>query len=385
MHEIVLTEKFLKMLKNLLNSRPCGRIMRHTTFTTFRHYKTSANKLFGQSAAVPSLVSSDELISSSLSSLDQSPKSSFTISELISHYRQCGHYLSDLDPLGLQQPSCHAYTRPLRQSINQLKHLLQSSKTSDLERLQQELNSQPGYQNVRLEQLLVRLDSIYCSSVGVEFGHLNDHTEREWATQHWESLQQNLRQNSQQRQQTARLMLQCEAFDEFLALRFPSVKRYGCEGAETMLVFFEQLFRSVQAIKSTEHSTELVIGMPHRGRLNFLVLLLQMPEQMVFQKVLGKPEFDLQSHSHLSGDVLSHLFTSVDLSLPSTSSEHVSAQTDAKSIHVSLLPNPSHLEAICPAVNGKVRAKLLDNKTGPYSPVDRPSSAQHVIPIQIHG
>jgi probable 2-oxoglutarate dehydrogenase E1 component DHKTD1 len=110
--------------------------------------------------------------------------------------------------------------------------------------------------------------------------------------------------------------------------------------------------------------------MPHRGRLNLLANLLNYPPVLMFQKMLGKPEFDLSQANGATGDVLSHLFTSTDL------------KYGDKAIHISLLPNPSHLEAISPVVCGKARGKAMTKKVSPY---DNSNRFSPILGIQVHG
>lgn len=150
--------------------------------------------------------------------------------------------------------------------------------------------------------------------------------------------------------------------------------------------------------------TDIVIGMPHRGRLNFLTILNQFPEVKLFAKLKGKPEFDLSEIDGLTGDVVSHMFNSVNLQY-NEQGDIINDQTNIKdnslskldmlenknsqpvgNIHVSFLPNPSHLEAISPAVSGKVRAKLLSKKLPPYYNAESDDQVNYpVLGVQIHG
>lgn len=194
-------------------------------------------------------------------------------------------------------------------------------------------------------------------------------------------------------------------------------------GAETMLVFFDELFRETANTNpsTTRHYsnvkppienrdgfgldkevTDIVIGMPHRGRLNFLTILNQFPEVKLFAKIKGKPEFDLSKIDGLTGDVISHLYNSVNLQY-NEQGEIMNDQTNIRfnplsrldvlensnvkpvgNIHISLLPNPSHLEAISPAASGKVRAKLLSKKLPPYFESEGKTNYP-VISVQVHG
>lgn len=144
-------------------------------------------------------------------------------------------------------------------------------------------------------------------------------------------------------------------------------------------------------------------GMPHRGRLNFLTILNQFPEVRLFSKLKGKPEFDLTKIDGLTGDVVSHMFNTINLQYNnqghiindqtniqanSLSKMDVLENKDVKpkgNIHISLLPNPSHLEAISPATCGKVRAKLLSKKLPPYFESNEKTPGYPILSLQVHG
>ena len=227
-------------------------------------------------------------------------------------------------------------------------------------------------------------------------------------------------------------------FDSNLTFNFflsPSDPNFS-PGAESMLVFFDELFRqaantnpsiltkdfsksndsekvpltsltdadSKTALCLENQITDIVIGMPHRGRLNFLTILNQYPEVKLFAKLKGKPEFDLSEVDGLTGDVISHAFNTVNLQY-NKQGDIINDQTNTKdnslskldmmenkniepvgNIHVSFLPNPSHLETISPAVSGKVRAKLLSKKLPPYYGGDEEQSVSYpVLGVQVHG
>lgn len=300
----------------------------------------------------------------------------YSVFALVKEYRRCGHFLSKLDPLNQDVTNlAEKETQSLRQSIQWMERCLAENHEVKVRSLRDQLQHLGGYEHISPERLLSHLKSLYSSEVGVQFDHLSDESERAWAYDNWETKYSQYLSSSPDASQTlntAKLMLNCEAFDEFLALRFPSVKRYGCEGAESMLVFFDQLF-TVAGQSTRYRQTDFVLAMPHRGRLNLLALQLNMSEELIFRKLMGHAEFDLSEMSQITGDVISHLFTSIDLnSLP------VSNQ-----VHVSLLPNPSHLEAISPVACGKSRARQKRLLSGPYSG-ERPSEID-VLPIQVHG
>ncbi|CAD6186781.1 unnamed protein product [Caenorhabditis auriculariae] len=218
-----------------------------------------------------------------------------------------------------------------------------------------------------LNDLAEQLRLIYCGPMAVEFMHINNWEERQWLAQRFESsVAEELRQ--EELLHIGKLMLRCENFDRFLALKFPTLKRYGAEGAESMFGFFSELFET-----SPEHNIEqVVIGIAHRGRLNLLTQLMQFPVLQMFRKIKGKPEFPNDVSG--SGDVLSHLVSSFDY------------KGKEGQVHVTMLPNPSHLEAVNPVAMGKARARAWSMKQGDYSAEERSArTGDSVLNVLIHG
>ncbi|XP_069689765.1 2-oxoadipate dehydrogenase complex component E1 isoform X3 [Periplaneta americana] len=169
------------------------------------------------------------------------------------------------------------------------------------------------------------------------------------------------------KRQIATEMLKSQAFDNFLATKFVTVKRYGGEGAESMMAFFLEFLNS----SARADVQEVVFGMPHRGRLNLLTGMLQFPPAQIFRKLKGMSEFPEMVKA--SGDVLSHFTSSVDLKIGD------------KTLHVTLLPGPSHLEAVNPVSMGKTRGRQQSFKEGGYSPESSSQWSDKVLNIQIHG
>uniref|UniRef100_A0A3Q1FI60 2-oxoadipate dehydrogenase complex component E1 n=1 Tax=Acanthochromis polyacanthus TaxID=80966 RepID=A0A3Q1FI60_9TELE len=224
-----------------------------------------------------------------------------------------------------------------------------------------------GKAQASVEEVQAYLEEAYCGHLSVETSQLVSLEEREWFADRFEELK---RQSfsTEERKQLAKLMLESQEFDHFLATKFSTVKRYGGEGAESMMGFFYELFHQ------SAHSgvTDIVIGMPHRGRLNLLTGLLKFPPELMFRKMRGLSEFP--DTSPAIGDVLSHLTSSVELDF---GAEHP--------LHVTMLPNPSHLEAINPVAQGKTRARQQLRKEGDYSPEEDAQPGDQVICLQVHG
>ena len=292
-------------------------------------------------------------------------------------FRQRGHQFSQLDPLS--QSKLISATDRIKEDgfIKQLSLVL----GIDLQKFLEE----PATGTVDKHSFLLSLLNTYSGHLGFEFDYLNQ-KEIAWFEKY---LENNFQQQGAQfnigtpnetelekkKEFLAKRLLQTEALDHFLARKFPSVKRYGCEGAETMVTFVEELIEQLQTRQDYESVDELVIGMPHRGRLNLMVNMLDYPIEGLFHKLSGKSEFDIENEpgrSVLIGDVLSHLFNTTEF--PTNRS---------KMLEATLLPNPSHLEVVSPVICGYARGKLLCDKRGPYA--DKQSKEYSVVPLQIHG
>ncbi|MGH0121611.1 UNVERIFIED_CONTAM: hypothetical protein FKN15_006588 [Acipenser sinensis] len=218
-----------------------------------------------------------------------------------------------------------------------------------------------------LEDVLQYLNHTYCGHMSIETSQLQTLEEREWFAQRFEELKKEVF-TPEERRQLATLMLQSQEFDHFLATKFATVKRYGGEGAESMMGFFYELFR----LAAYSGVTDVITGMPHRGRLNLLTGLLQFPPELMFRKIRGLSEFP--ENSPAIGDVLSHLTSSVDLDFGS-----------GHPLHVTMLPNPSHLEAINPVTVGKTRGRQQYKQDGDYSPDSSAKPGDKVLCLQVHG
>ncbi len=200
------------------------------------------------------------------------------------------------------------------------------------------------------ENLLDRLSQIYQGSVGFDYGYL-EQAEVTWLTEQIEKMQ-DIKASVSKQKRIAQLLIESEAWDAFMGKRFGQVKRYGLEGAESMLVAIDTLFQ----LSNTVHHA--VIAMPHRGRLNLMTCLLGYPAEAVFNKLQGNSELS----SDGSADVLSHLSYQGNIKL------------GGKEGLVTLLPNSSHLESINPIAQGFGYGLLKDL-----------GSSSEVLPIQIHG
>lgn len=276
--------------------------------------------------------------------VDAAARDDQRIHKLVIAYRRCGHKIAKINPIATTSSTQYV---------------------KDLELQTYNLTPTETISGRNVESIVENLRAAYCSSLGVEFMHM-DEEKRTWFADRYESLISQGRPPIERRKKMAEILLKSQVFDNFLAAKFSTVKRYGGEGAESMMAFFYELF--CQAPKSGV--TDIVVGMPHRGRLNLLTGLLDFPPVQVFQKMKGMPEVPLGTKG--SGDVLSHLSTSVDL------------QGYPGPLHASLLPNPSHLEGVSPVAVGKARARLQSLDPVRYAK-DSWGGKYPALPVQIHG
>ncbi|KAJ3399143.1 hypothetical protein HDU80_008229 [Chytriomyces hyalinus] len=284
----------------------------------------------------------------------------------VTYYRSLGHRLAALDPLSLTpaDPSALYQLDPKRYGLSE-------GQTFDVDGI---LNTgSSGPQRMGLDEIVARLNKTYAGSVGFEFAHLPNVAERRWCNELVEKTMAKERgSDSDAKKRMMYLLSRSEVFDHFMAKRFPQVKRYGLEGAESMMIVMDELFKA----SSGANVRDVVIGMPHRGRLNLLTDLLKYNPASLFNKIKGNSEFPEDVPG--AGDVLSHVSQSVDLEYPGGQSP----------VHVSLLHNPSHLEAINPVAAGKARAKqfdLLETMTQSSTSSPECDIGDRVLCVQLHG
>nr|CAD7402421.1 unnamed protein product [Timema poppensis] len=217
-----------------------------------------------------------------------------------------------------------------------------------------------------LQEAVQFLEKTYCDKISAEFEYLEEEEEIEWFTKRIEQIgSENVDKVMQVALATE--LLKSQTLDKFLATKFVTLKRYGGEGAESMMAFIMELMR----LSAKDGVEQIVIGMPHRGRFNLLAGLLRLSPVQLFRKFKGLSEFP--TNVKATGDVASHLISSVDLNVGDTS------------LHVTVLNNPSHLEAVNPVSMGKTRARQQSLGDGNYSSVNAFRWGTKVINLQIHG
>lgn len=266
------------------------------------------------------------------------------IQELINAYRSRGHLISDLDPLDAKAPTMPAELDPITWDLS----------IWDLDRVFY-TGMIAGSDEHTLGELLGILRDAYCRTVGVEYMHIMDPVQKKWIQNKVEGVDTNL-SKEEQRHVLGRLNA-AEAFEKFLHKRYVGQKRFGLEGGEAAIVITDAILDGAGAAGLQE----VVIGMPHRGRLNTLVNVVGKSVSTLFREFEDMPTSSVQG----SGDVKYHL-----------GADGTYVGISNAPIKVSLTPNPSHLETVAPVVEGIVRAKLdATNEIG----------CTAVLPFLMHG
>lgn len=276
---------------------------------------------------------------------------SSVLKNIVKAYRDQGFLKSMIDPLNLRK------TFDLKKSFG-----LYNLDLNDIHSMEGILNLE-NVQEASLGTIIEHLEERYCNHIGFEVAHLLDSEEKEWFYEIAENPLYYTVSN-ENKKLIASHLLKAQILENFLAKKFPTLKRYSGEGAESMLSFFHGLF-SVCVEKDVE---EVLISIPHRGRISLLTCMLNYPSSSLFHKIKGNPEFN--EKYNFIGDVISHLTSSTELHF------------NEKSLHVTMVPNPSHLEASHPVVFGKTRGRQLSKNYGFYGNMN---NINKIMNIQIHG
>jgi 2-oxoglutarate dehydrogenase E1 component len=258
--------------------------------------------------------------------------------QLVRAYRVRGHLEADLDPLGLDR----------RAPQPELDYSSYGFGESDLER-GIHLDDLFGRERATLREIVAILRSSYCGRIGVEYMHIQVPAERAWIQQKFEPPALRRVPSAAEKTGILSTLIRAETFERFLDRRYTGTKRFGIEGAESLMPALE----AILARGAELGIGEFVIGMPHRGRLNVLANFVGKPFAAIFSEFQGNSTHP--EHVHGAGDVKYHLGTSGD------------REVDGRRVHLSLAANPSHLEAVDPVVLGKVRAKQQQHGDGARS------------------
>ncbi len=287
-----------------------------------RHYSVGEPDLAAKATSKP------QGAPASADQLRAATKDSLRALMLIRAYRVRGHLEAQLDPLSLTKPRVHPELDPATYGFS----------AADLDR-PIFIDNVLGLESGTPRQIVELLRETYCGPVGIEFMHIQDPGQKAWIQRRVEGAPWRTSFDAEGKKAILRRLTEAEGFEAFCQKRFVGTKRFGLEGGEVTIPAMHALIETAAAAGVRE----VCIGMPHRGRLNTLVNIVRKPPTAIFSEFGGesfKPD-DVQG----SGDVKYHLGTSTDVEIA------------GHNVHISLQPNPSHLEAVDPVVVGKVRAR----------------------------
>jgi len=266
---------------------------------------------------------------------------------LIRSYRIRGHLVAELDPLGMRSETPHPELDPQSYGFSE----------TDMDR-KIFLDHVLGLEFASLRQILDIVKRTYCDTFALQYMHISNPDEAAWLKERIEGYGKEIAFTRNGRRAILNKLVEAEGFEKFLHVKYPGTKRFGLDGGEALIPAMEQIIKRGGALGVKD----IVIGMPHRGRLSVLANVMGKPYRAIFSEFQGgnfKPD-----EVDGSGDVKYHLGASSD------------REFDGNTVHLSLTANPSHLEAVNPVVLGKVRAK--QDQLGDDCRVT-------VLPVLLHG
>ena len=281
----------------------------------------------------------------------QATRDSLRALMLIRAYRIRGHLIADLDPLHLTKQHIHEELDPASYGFTE----------ADMDR-PIFIDHVLGLETATLREILAILQRTYSGTFAVEFMHISDPERKAWVQQRIEGPDKEISFTAEGKQAILKKLIEAEGFENFLNTKYTGTKRFGLDGAEAMVPALEQIIKRGGALGVKE----IVIGMPHRGRLNTLAAVMGKPYHHIFHEFQGGSV--MPDDVGGSGDVKYHLGASSD------------REFDGNKVHLSLTANPSHLEAVDPVVLGKARSKQDRIEPGA---VEAPRT--HVLPLLLHG
>src|SRR5438876_1394110 len=266
---------------------------------------------------------------------------------LIRTYRVRGHLAADLDPLGLSKREIPADLTPAWHGFTD----------ADLDR-PIFICGVLGFETATVREIVRVLQATYCGHIGFEYMHINEVEERRFIQDRIESPEDTVQFTPEGKQAILTKVIQAEQWEKFLARKYVGTKRFGLDGGEGAIPALEAVIKygGLQGVE------EIDIGMAHRGRLNVLSNVMGKPYRAIFHEFGGGATNPADVGG--SGDVKYHLGTSSD------------REFNGNKVHLSLLPNPSHLEAVDPVVLGKARAVMT---------LRRDKHGKTVLPVLLHG
>jgi 2-oxoglutarate dehydrogenase E1 component len=285
----------------------------------------------------------------SAAEVQQATRDSIRALMLIRAYRARGHFHANLDPLGLEAPKNEEELDPRSYGFGD----------ADMDR-RIFLDRVLGLEFATVREILAILQRTYCQTLGVEFLHISDGVQKAWMQERIEGPDKEISFTREGKRAILNKLIESEGFEKFCDLKFTGTKRFGLDGAESMIPALEQIIKRGGALGVKE----VVFGMAHRGRLNVLAQVMGKPHRVIFHEFKGGSATPTAVEG--SGDVKYHLGASSD------------REFDGNSVHLSLTANPSHLEIVVPVALGKVRAKQDQHGA-------TPEHREMVMPLLIHG
>ena len=264
--------------------------------------------------------------------------------QLINAYRFRGHQVANLNPLGGRREA----------EIDDLSLEYHELSKTDLDTVF-ETGSLAANASLSLRKIYQILQETYCGTIGSEYMHIMETTEKRWLQQRLETARGNAGLNEIEKINILQQLTDAEGLERYLHSKYVGQKRFSLEGGESLIPLLDELVQYAGTLKIKE----VVIGMAHRGRLNVLVNILGKTPDELFSEFEGTKEV-----KELTGDVKYHLGFASDMDTP------------GGPVHLALAFNPSHLEIVGPVVEGSVRARQWHRG-------DR--EGNEVIPVQIHG
>lgn len=281
----------------------------------------------------------------------QATRDSIKALMMIRAYRIRGHLAANLDPLGLND---------FREPQPELDPVTYGFNEADMDR-KIFIDNVLGLEYATPREMVDILRRTYCSTLGLEYMHVSNPEEKQWLQERMEGQDKGVSFTNEGKKAILNKIIEAQGFEQFVHKRYPGTKRFGLDGGEALIPAMEQIIKRGGNLGVQD----MVLGMPHRGRLNVLSAVMGKPYHVIFHEFRGgsaTPE-DVAG----SGDVKYHMGASSDRVF------------DGNNVHLSLTPNPSHLEIVNPVVLGKVRAKMTQYKL----PIEE--KFRKVMPILLHG
>jgi 2-oxoglutarate dehydrogenase E1 component len=285
----------------------------------------------------------------SAADVHQATRDSVRALMLIRAYRMRGHFHAKLDPLGIEAPRDREELDPRSYGFVE----------ADFDR-KIFLDHVLGLEYGSLREIVAICERTYCQTLGVEFMHITNAAQKSWIQERIEGPDKEISFTREGRRAILNKLIEAEGFEKFCDVKFTGTKRFGLDGGESLIPALEQIIKRGGNLGVKE----IVVGMPHRGRLNVLTQVMGKPHRALFHEFKGGSANPDAVEG--SGDVKYHLGASSD------------REFDNNRIHLSLTANPSHLEIVDPVVLGKVRAK--QDQHG-----DPPDMRISVLPLLMHG